>query len=603
MKHHFYKGHALDEGLRSIYEIKGKLPDMTRLEHEYHRRTTRILAGLIAFFAVLTAASWAGFFLYGPHTGSGKEVELSFDAPEAVVAGVPQTVTLTYRNVDKNPLALANLSVRLPAQLVLQDATPASQTPGRLEWNLGTLLAKSSGTITLTVVPYGRRDEPLELRTFLNYKPANFNAEFQTSASHTFTIRAGAVALTFDAPEKVVPGHDIEMKVAYENQTDQGLSQVQATLVAPGAFTLASSDPKADNDMKWNLGALAPGQKGVIALIGSVTSTASGALPLTIRFERVTEKSTLLLEEATVTPQIDAGAVVGELLLGDGSGKEWVRLGDGSVPFTVRVSNKSDKPLESVFVTLSLRSALLDFSAAKATTSTVSGEAMLRLPATGTLTVAPRATIAQAVSVKTVASVSSATSPVIEAQAEIITADGTLKTNALKVLVVSDLSLKTEARYFGADGKPVGSGPLPPKAGEETTFELRLRVHNTFHDLSNIVITAPLPKGVRFAGAAAGQATPMAVGGQTGKVRFNETTREVRFEIPRLPVTESEASIAFKVAVRPDATDRGQLMALLGVSRVEALDTIAQITFSADAPPVSTALEGDPTARGKGVVQ
>ena len=88
-----------------------------------------------------------------------------------------------------------------------------------------------------------------------------------------------------------------------------------------------------------------------------------------------------------------------------------------------------------------------------------------------------------------------------------------------------------------------------------------------------------------------------------GTLRFADATREVRWEIPRLTITAAAARAAFKVAVTPTEAQLGQLLPLLGVSRAEATDAITQVDFTVDAPSVSTALETDPLAKGKGVVQ
>ena len=92
-------------------------------------------------------------------------------------------------------------------------------------------------------------------------------------------------------------------------------------------------------------------------------------------------------------------------------------------------------------------------------------------------------------------------------------------------------------------------------------------------------------------------------GEQSGKITSNEKTKEVSWEIARMPVTTSMVSAAFKIGVTPDPSHLGQLIGLLGITRAEAFDTISQIQFSTDAPSVSSNLDGDPSGGGKGVVQ
>jgi hypothetical protein len=105
--HRFYRGRVLERQLRTLYEEKGKLPDMTRFEHDYHRRTTRVLFGIITFLFVLVAASWAGFLLFSKGGEADTEVALTFDGPQVVVSGTPQAITLRYKNRDRNPVGLS----------------------------------------------------------------------------------------------------------------------------------------------------------------------------------------------------------------------------------------------------------------------------------------------------------------------------------------------------------------------------------------------------------------------------------------------------------------------------------------------------------------
>lgn len=45
------------------------------------------------------------------------------------------------------------------------------------------------------------------------------------------------------------------------------------------------------------------------------------------------------------------------------------------------------------------------------------------------------------------------------------------KSNVIKNLINSDLSLSEKILYFNEDNVPVGSGPLPPKVGEKLVLK------------------------------------------------------------------------------------------------------------------------------------
>ena len=284
-KHHFYKGRALDQELRFIYQDKkGKLPDMSHLEHEYHRRTTRLLFGIILFLATVITASWLGFFFFGTQGKGGGEITLSLDGPQEVVSGVPQEVIITYKNSDRKPLAFGALRLRLPDNILLKEASPKPEN-GRLEWNFGTIPARSSGELRLRLIPYGFVDDTLELQSIFSYKPADFNAEFKTSKTHTFTIRAHGVHILLSGPASTVPGEELEIRGEIKNETDETFDNVQATLTPPSTFILDDTDPKVDKGV-WALQTLLPGEKKEIKFKGTFLSSAQGAQDLVIEVSK-----------------------------------------------------------------------------------------------------------------------------------------------------------------------------------------------------------------------------------------------------------------------------------------------------------------------------
>lgn len=593
LKHRFYKGRALDQELRSIYEERGKLPDMSRLEHEYHRRTTRILIGLVSFFALLTAASWTGLFLFGPTRGGGGEVEMKVTGPEAVVSGTPQEIVIHYKNRDRHPLAFGALRLRLPESVVVKEATPAPTEQGRLEWNFGTLPAKVSGEIRLLVIPYGVIDQTLEIQPIFSYKPANFNAEFQTLATHIFTIRASAISIAIEGPAETTPGQEIALTAKFKNESDETFEKLQASLTLPPTFTLAETEPKSENS-RWDLGTLAPNGEQSVTFKGSFLSAAQGPQEMTLQIGVASQGDTLYpLAAQTHTVEVKGAHIQIELLINESPDQQWVRLGQ-VLRLKTKLTNRTDKPIEGLRVQIPVNGTLVNWAETKAEDGSTTNAQLLTFPESGTFAIEPQKQKDLFATLAVAPSGAQTASPFIELHAEVIQGDTILRSPSLKLIVVSDLALTTEARYFGADGSLLGAGPLPPKVGEETRFTIRLRLKNTFHDLSSIVATAMLPPEVRWTGATRVSA---------GKLTFNDQTREVRFEIPRMTIATGDLTAQFEVGATPQESDRGQLLLLLGVSRVEALDTIAQVTFSADAPSVSSLLESDPSGRGKGVVQ
>ncbi len=604
-KHLFYKGNALDHELRSLYEDKGKLPDMTRLEHEYHRRTTRILLACVFFFAVLTAASWAGFFLFGPQGQSEVRVTLAFDAPIASVSGVPQTIQLTYKNQDRDPLGSAHITLRPPQGLVITRTEPPSTEITPLRWNLGTIPAGTDGTITITAIPYGLIEKTIPLQAVLTYKPANFNAEFQAIAEDTLEIRASGIdAELTGLPEKITPGQETTLTLTYENKTDETFTDLLAVPDFPTTFTMTSrplpvdhakaspsaapSNSSASNS--FSIASLAPGARGVLEFKGSFTSSAKNAQILNFRIIKNGSDTGLTLAQATATTEIQGGPLSAELSYSINNNQELrtARFND-QISLVLTITNNSSEALKNVSADITIFSSLVP-----ATEAGADSNGIIRIPKEGTISIEANAGTQKTILLPIVASASSATPAVIQIEANVRAGDLQMKTNKLSISVTSNLKVDSSARYFGADQKPVGSGPLPPRVGEQTSFEMRWRLSNSFHDLSNIGVIATLPQGVSW--------TDKKQAG-SGTISFNPVNREVRWIIPRMPISIPELNASFEVTVTPIEAQRGSLLPLLGVTRVEVQDTIVQAPFSTDAPSVSSSLDSDPFARGKGVVQ
>lgn len=586
-KHIFYRGSVLDHELRSLYEDRGKLPDMTKLEHEYHRRTTRMLIGFVLFFAVLTAASWAGFFLFGSQSRPGGAVHLTFEAPLASISGVPQTIQLHYKNQDRDPLGVANITLRLPGGLIITQTEPTATETTPLRWNLGTIPAESEGTIKLTAIPYGIIENKISLQAILTYKPANFNAEFQTVAEDVLEIRASGIEAQLQGlPLKSIPGQEMAFTLTYENKTDETLTDLVAIPDLPATFTI--TDNTGVNS--FPIGTLTPGGTGKLEFKGAFISTSTGPQTLKFRISKTGPDASLILAQAIAQTELQSSDISAELSYTVNNSQEvrTVRFGD-QINVLLTLTNNSSETIKNVAADMITTSPLINKEAAGADNS-----GLIRLPKEGTFVIEPKERVQKTVSVPIVTSASSTTPALIAIEATVHAGDLAIKTNKLTIAAVSNLKVMASGRYFAADQKPIGSGPLPPRVGEQTTFELRWHLANSFHDLSSIGVIGILPPGVSWI-------NKKQVG--SGTIAFNPTTREVRWEIPRMPISIPELNASFEVAVTPTEAQRGNLLLLLGVTRVEVQDTIVQAPFSTDTPSISSSLDSDPFARGKGVVQ
>jgi hypothetical protein len=158
----------------------------------------------------------------------------------------------------------------------------------------------------------------------------------------------------------------------------------------------------------------------------------------------------------------------------------------------------------------------------------------------------------------------------------------------------SDADIAVEPRYFTEEGAPIGAGPLPPVAGKATTYRIFWSMHKTLHDLNDAKVVAVLPKIVAWKGST--QAA-------SGAITYDELTRTVSWNIGRVPEGANELEGWFDVALTPQALDVGRFASLLGETSFQFQDAHTNESITRTKPSLSTDLNQDEGAKGKGVVR
>ena len=139
-------------------------------------------------------------------------------------------------------------------------------------------------------------------------------------------------------------------------------------------------------------------------------------------------------------------------------------------------------------------------------------------------------------------------------------------TASAAVSLASDLQLIAEGLYYT---NPFGSsGPMPPKAGQETTYALVFTVRNSTNKISKARLTASLPPYVRWVGV---------YSPASEKVKFNQVDGTVTWELgdiePRVGLDgTAPRQAAIAVGFTPSTSQIGQQPALLQNIKLTGVD-------------------------------
>ncbi len=137
------------------------------------------------------------------------------------------------------------------------------------------------------------------------------------------------------------------------------------------------------------------------------------------------------------------------------------------------------------------------------------------------------------------------------------------------------------------------TGPLPPKAGQQTTYTVVWSLINSTNDLGDVKVSATLPAYLRWTGATV-PADPTLV--------FDSTTRKVSWTPGVISAgtgyTSRTREVAFQVGLTPTFSQVSQTPEIISEANLEAKDLFTNVDVTQNARSLTTAISDDPEVHG-----
>jgi len=601
----------LGKDLKSIYsDHEGKLPDFTRLDGKPGSRLKSMIVGVVGALALLGGITWAGLLFFSRTSGfTGENVELTVMTSGSFTTGAENDVVIRYRNNERIPLARSQVEFRAPEGFEIIGSDPASAENGT--WSVGSVAPGTEGEVRVRGYVRKELEAAMTFEAKLNYRPADFNADFQKVASHTVVVSDSALALTGSGPKEMTPGDEISLVYEYENRTDAALEDLRFVIDPLEGFIFASADPKADEDVtgQWTIPKIEPKAKGTITIKGTYSAASRGPKALVARMGFVVDGKLVSIARGEAVTEVLKSNLDLALIVNGSDKPPTVSFGD-QLFFTLRYENAGDVALKDVALIASLptepKDGVLDWVSLKDDLAGVRKDATItwtkkEIPALAALAKGDKGEINFSLQLARKPLEKDSPSDYVvhaSASAKIAKAGATpareVDAVPMDIRLLSDASFTAYGRYYSTDGVPVGSGPLPPKVGEKTVYRIYWVIRNSLHELTNLSASTLLPQGVKWTGV------PREVG--AGTLDFDDTGRKATWRLNRMPTSAQEIVVSFEVELTPGAEDIGEILDLTGDNRFEAFDKDVNAVILKTQPPIGTDLIGDEDAAGKGVV-
>ena len=557
------------------------------------------------------------FFFNSDDRKFGEEaISLTLTGPKQAPSGQVAEYIIAYHNDQGVDLNNVEINLRYPAGFTFEGSLPEAENKEGTRLLLNRIHARESGNISVRGLLVGEVGENKQFTAIITYEPGNINAQYARTLNFATEVVASVLNLELVGQAQLPVGEDLALTATYRNSSAQALTGLVIRLTVPGGFELdlptLTAMPGANNT--WFLPDLEPLAEAKVEFKGRFTELSSQETQdIRVAVGIVDDNNEVTIQEEKIHQlNLVKTHLTLNLTANDVSLKSAVDLGQ-QITYQVTLANESETPFSDITLVAKLDASYLDWATLRDDSggSVNQGAGTITwtkdsLPFLASLQPGSRTTVRWYISVQPALPTGITAAPSlmakVEAGASQLVGEKLQAVNSESNEVISKINtrftMEADGRYYTDDLVKLGSGPLPPQVNQTTTYVIFWRLVNTINEVENVVVTTTLPAEVNFTGqstVAAGNA-----------ITFNPNTREVRWTLNRLPAgagaSFAKPEASFEVAVTPLATDANKILVLTKTSTATARDTSSGADLIATAKFITTEIDNDLGAQGKGIV-
>ncbi|QQG44947.1 MAG: hypothetical protein HYW89_02980 [Candidatus Sungiibacteriota bacterium] len=570
---------------------------------------SRVPKLLVAVFAIFLIVGGALFiFLY---LGTrGQEAEIEVQGREKIESGEILTIPIVFRNTSRSTLKEVELTIIIPEGSLVREGGREFPAPSRIIRKIKDL-APGEGDEEETVVRlFGREGEGKTVEVNLLYRPENLRARFSSRSSKTFTVSKVPLALSWELPEILSSGQEVEAKIRYTSSSPLTFEKVSLRLEYPQGFIYKSADPKPSlGDTIWDLGTVGPGSDGFVTFRGTI----SGGEGEVKTFQaglgvfNILTKEWRPWSEASYEAKIAIAPLSVQGFL-DSVRERLITPGE-RLNFTVRYKNNTASDLKNITIRAFLDGSILSRDTvvtSKGGTLLAAENAIIWGPG-GT----PELRVVEAgkeggvdfhVDTREQPVVRNVGDKNLQVRLRLTIEAATTPKEFIGTSLASEDNLEFKVRskviFSGRAlyrlSPLINSGPLPPKAGSKTFYTVVWEVRNFTNNMQNVEITTALPPNVKWENA---------FSPKDARIIFDEASSEVRWKIGSLRagigVLAPALVGAFQISVVPSSADVGKPLILTSKSLFLGTDTFTGENIEMTSGELTTELREDAATSAK----
>lgn len=616
------KEEEIEESLSEIYQDDaGRLVDVKHLQKS---RSHGFIFWFTSFFFLLSVLLVGAYFAYVtyylPSGNNAASVELAVEAKTEVIAGEEFFYEIRYKNPMNIAIKNVLIEAKYPQNYIFLDSYPTPQEDSQSQWRIERLGPQASEVIKVRGKIVGREGQTGIFFATMNFEPENFSSEFKKETSITTTVSDIGLNVDFDYSSNALVNEKDKVLVYVSAQEKSFINSLRLSVDIPENVSLAV--PEAGKEGILEHEEIRPG----VWVLSGINSEKLN-LPVDVVFkEKLDNKQQLEFvfeytdsngnwyefKREAIEFEVMKSDLNLTLIINGSRSDQGVNFGD-TLNYSIVYNNKGETDMKDVVIMAVMQSDFLDWTSLqnpqagteKGNTITwtkqeIPALAQISPNQEGTIDFSLRlsglgdSVVDKQFQVKSFAQFSIGS--IGEEEGDVPPAEEEEDNNRSNVIVNrinSDLGILEKVRYFSEDNIPVGTGPHPPKVGEETTYKVYWELTNNLHELRNLVVKTVLPSGVFWNGKERSTA---------GEVKYLAEENAVVWDIGRLPITVFKTNAEFGIKIRPTEEDKNTIKVLVNGTQVSAVDSETQAELKVVNKAKTTRLEDDDIAQGDGIV-
>lgn len=567
----------------------------------------KFFIGALLFF-VMTMGVVAYQFLGGHNEVSADGISINILGNAYTAGGEELPLQVELKNQNPVGLELADLIIEYPRGSDEANGSDIVRTRN----TIGTLGANDSTLYNTKITLYGEQGSTKNIHFTLEYRLRGSNAIFTKDKDYTVTINSAPVSLTVEGPTETNPNQEIKLKIHTSLNATKTVEGMLVGADYPPGFTYIDSVPKPvySNNI-WELGSLDSGKDQVIevrgTLFGSDGEDKSFRVYGGIGSGNDQSKVAVVYNSYLHTIAIKKPFLETHIVIDDSDADEVAITSGESVRIKIPWANNLSSRILNAQITAKLSGNAYDPTAVQAGTGFFDSNANTiswdknTVPAFASIEPGKSDYVTFTLTPAALENANHTflTNPkiVIEVSIKGTQTDAGNITTEVKgsesktAKVTTNFKVAADAVY--STGPFTNTGPVPPKAGQTTTYTIIWRITNTANRVTGAEVRTTLPSWINWKST---------ISPANANITYIDSTREVVWKVGAVDsgagLGGSSKEAAFQISFTPSSSQVGSIPELITETNLSGQDSFTGVQLKSTKNFLLTKLTNDPQYSG-----